>query len=119
MIITSAAKFEIEPLLAKMMKQASIDWVFCGVGVLAAAAAGQRLQSSCRGREVLFIGTAGTFGTFKKVELCHARTLHWSPTCARVGLSYAVDKTPPLSLNSSACYDDLPAAEVFAPPTSV
>ena len=117
MIIASAAKFETKPLQAEVAKcAADIDWVFCGVGVLAAAAAGQRMQALSRDQEVLFIGTCGTFGTFKKVELCRTKTIHWSPTCARAGLSYAVDKTPPLSLNSSACYDALPAAEVFCAP---
>lgn len=116
MIIAAAAEFETEPLRGKMTRQADVDWVCCGVGVIAAAAAGQRWQSLCRGREVLFIGTCGTFGTFKKIELCRAHTLHWSPTCARIGASYAVDKTPPRSLNCSAHYSDLPAAAVFCAP---
>ena len=117
MIIASAASFETEPLQAEVAKCATdVDWVLCGVGVLAAAATGQRLLSSCRGREVLFIGTCGTFSKFTQVALCRAQTLHWSPTCARAGLSYAVDETPPLPLNSSAYYDNLPAAEVFCAP---
>ena len=116
MIIAAAAEFETEPLRLKIARQADVDWVCCGVGVLAAAAAGQRWQSLCRGREVLFIGTCGTFGTFKKIALCRAHTLHWSPTCARIGSSYAVDETPPRSLNSSAHYSDLPAAAVFCAP---
>ena len=116
MIIVSAAKFETELLRVKLRKNADLDWVFCGVGALAAAAAGQRLHTHCHGREVLFIGTCGTFNKFKQVELCRAQTLHWSPTCERVGLSYAVDETLPLQLNSSRRYDDLPAAEVFCAP---
>ena len=71
MIIASAAKFETKPLQAEMAKcAADIGWIFCGVGVLAAAAAGQRAKALCHNQEVLFIGTCGTFGTFKKVELC-------------------------------------------------
>ena len=117
MIIASAAKFETEPLQTEMAKcAADIGWIFCSVGVIAAAAAGQRTQALCHNQEVLFIGTCGTFGTFKKVELCRAKTIHWSPTCARAGLSYAVDETPPLLLNSSSCYHDLPAVEVFCAP---
>ena len=116
MIIISAAQFETAPLHAKLKGEVDIDWALCGVGALAAAAAGQRLQAACRGREVLFIGTCGTFGNFNRVELCRAHTLHWSPTCGRAGLAYAVDETPPLALASSACYEDLPAAQVFCAP---
>lgn len=116
MVIVSAAEFETKPLRTALTQQANVDWLACGVGALAAATAGQRLHIPCRGREVLFIGTCGTFNKFKQVELCRIKTLHWSPTCERVGLSYAVDETPPLPLNSSGCYDDLPAAEVFCAP---
>ncbi len=116
MIVVAAAKFETEPLRNKLAPQVGIDWLCCGVGVIAAAAAGQRLRISCRGREVIFIGSCGTFGKFKKIMLCRAQALHWSPTCARTGLSYAVDATPPLSCPSSSCYNDLPVAEVFCAP---
>ena len=116
MLIISAAAFETKPLQAALAQQTSVDWLTCGVGVPAAAAAVAQAQTLCHDREVLFIGTCGTFAAFTQVTLCRAQTLHWSPTCARLGLSYAVDDTPPLSLNSSGCYNDLPAAEVFCAP---
>ncbi len=116
MIIVSAAAFESAPLCAALAARESVATVVCGVGVIAAATAGQRVRSLCRGREVLFIGTCGTFGAFEQIALCRAQTLHWSPTCARVGLSYAVDKTPPLALDPRSRYDDLPVAEVFCAP---
>ena len=118
MLIISAAEFEAEPLRAALAQHTDINWLTCGVGVLAASAtaAAEHAQAACRGQEVLFIGSCGTFGEFTDVALCQAQTIHWSPTCARDGLSYAVDNTPPLQLNSSTHYHDLPSAEVFCAP---
>ena len=114
-VFVSAAPFEVQPLQTALSSQAA-SWITCGIGVIAAAAAGVRARSLCRGQEVLFIGTCGTFAAFTGITLCRARTLHWSPTCARAGLSYAVAETPSLPLNASPCYMKLPAAEVFCAP---
>lgn len=117
MIIVSAAAFEVQPLHAALVqRQIAVDWITCGIGVLAAATAAAQARDACCEQEVLFIGTCGTFGDFTGVKLCRAQRLVWSPTCGRAGLSYAVDDTPPLTLAAAPCYATLPAVDVLCAP---
>lgn len=91
LIVISAVDFEIRPLLDQLAKSGrNCSSMHTGIGALAAAASAREIASRAQGAHVVFIGTAGTFGEFKKPWLCTARRVCWLPSGERTGISYGI-----------------------------
>lgn len=92
-LIISAARFEVEPLL-KMLDANRVPFTYAatGIGALAAAANAAKLGQLAADKNVIFIGTAGTFGAFDQPFLCAPKRVAWLPACERLGLAYGVPR---------------------------
>lgn len=118
-ILIAAAKFELDPLTNSLQQRGHTpETKLTGVGAINAAKRAKALGDACRGRDVIFVGTCGTFGGFSKVCLIRAAEVHWSPTCERLGFSYTVkDTAPPLTLPEPHAFaKGLPTKKVVCSP---
>lgn len=118
-LLISAAKFEVEPLSNALQQNGHTpDILLTGVGALTAAKRAKMIGEACRGRQVIFVGTCGSFSPFQKVYLIRATEVYWSPTCERLKLSYSVkDSCPPIQLPEPPAYiRGLPTRKVLCSP---
>ncbi len=118
-VIIAAAKFEVDPLVSGLQQRGHTpDTVLAGVGAIAAAKKSRSIADQCRGRNVIFVGTCGSFANFSKVYLVRATDVSWSPTCERLKVSYTVkDSAPPITLPDVPSYfQGLPAKRVLCSP---
>jgi hypothetical protein len=119
-ILIAAAKFELDPLCNTLQQRGHTpETKLAGVGALNAAKKALRLGEACRGRDVIFVGTCGTFGVFtQRVTLVRAKEVVWIPTCERVRMSYTVkDSAPPVLLPEPPLWcKSLPERKVVCTP---
>jgi len=102
--IIAAAKFEVEPLKNVLEQFGFTPEVHVlGVGALNAAKNARPIAETCRGKNVIFVGTCGTFGSFSKPFLVTGKDVYWSPTSDRLGFSYTVKDTAPLIQLKKRC----------------
>ncbi len=112
-VILSAASFEVAPL-----KSGLFDFKTCGIGSLNASMARGSLEKSLCGRDVIFVGTCGSFYSFTEVHLVRGGEVFWYPPCERAGLSWSIENLhPPLALRASPLLADLPMRTVVTSPT--
>jgi hypothetical protein len=95
-LLLSAADFELAPTrqLLDECNTAYTAEIF-GVGCHAAAEGATRLADTCRDRDVIFVGTAGTFVRFVKPYLVRSTMVCWLPLCERLEQSYAIANSAP------------------------
>lgn len=95
--IIAAARFEIEPL-KNVIEHLGFapDVHLVGIGALNAAKNARPVAETCRGKNVVFVGTCGTFGEFQKPQLITGNEVHWLPTGDRLGFSYTVKDSAPV-----------------------
>jgi hypothetical protein len=119
-VLIAAAKFELDPLCSTLQERGHTpETRLTGVGALNAAKKALKFGELCRGREVIFVGTCGIFGTFsQKVSLVRAKEVIWLPTCERVKMSYTVkDTAPPIRLPDAPPWAaSLPERKVICTP---
>ncbi|NRA44565.1 MAG: hypothetical protein HRU09_06370 [Oligoflexales bacterium] len=114
LLIASAVRFEVEPLL-KLLQAHKIahEYFEFGIGPINAAKNAVKLVDEARGRNLIYIGSAGTFSTFQSPYLCKADEVFWLPTAERMGLAKHMDFLhPPISVPQNAHFD-LPVAKVL------
>lgn len=101
--IVAAAKFEVEPLKNALEQLGFAPEVqIVGIGALTAAKNSRSVAEACRGKNVVFVGTCGSFSEFSKPLLISGQEVHWLPTSDRMGFSYSVkDSAPPIKLRKS------------------
>lgn len=119
-VIIAAAKFEIEPLVAELKQHGhSPEFGLVGIGAINAAKNARVTADFCRNRDVIFVGTCGSFVPFDGVKLIRATKVFWSPTGERVGLAYTVrDTAPPISLPDPPIWaTQLDTRQVLCSPT--
>jgi hypothetical protein len=119
-ILIAAAKFELDPLTNSLQQHGHTpETKLTGIGALNAAKRAKALGDACRGRDVIFVGTCGSFGPFSKVTLVRAAEVLWIPTCERLGFSYTVkDTAPPIGLPEPHAFaKSLPARKVVCTPS--
>lgn len=120
-LIISAAEFEATPLMEKLGKnRISFAFVAAGVGALAAAANSNALARQACGKKVLFVGTAGTFGSFSAPFLCRPQRVFWLPACERLELGYGIPrgKIPFFKHEKfSSLSDSLPPFDIVCSPS--
>ena len=118
-ILVAAAKFELDPLANALQERGHAPELrLTGIGALNAAKKAKAIGDSCRGRDVIFVGTCGTFGAYAKVHLVRASEVLWIPTCERMGFSYTVkDTAPPIALPEPPLFcRSLPVRRVVCSP---
>jgi hypothetical protein len=118
-IIVAAAKFEVDPLVSALQEKGQTpETRLVGIGAINAAKKARAIGDSVRGRNVIFVGTCGTFSAFSKVTLVRADQVLWSPTCERMGFSYTVkDTAPPITLPEPPTWArGLPGRKVLCSP---
>lgn len=119
-VLVAAAKFEVDPLTGTLQQRGHTpESRLTGVGPINAAKKARAIGDSCRGRNVIYVGTCGAFTGYQKVTLIRATEALWLPTCERMGLSYTVkDSAPPISLPEPPAWaKGLPAKRVLCSPT--
>ncbi len=95
--IIAAAKFEVEPLKNVVEQLGFTPEVHVvGIGALNAAKNARTIAEACRGKNVVFVGTCGSFGPFTKPYLVTAKEVLWLPTSDRLGFSYTIKDTAPI-----------------------
>ncbi len=108
-LLVSAAPFEAEPTLAACKKAGlDVSYASCGIGPLHAAKAEHNLKELAAGREVIFIGTCGSFLPGQGLQLVHATKTIWFTPCLQAGIAWAIDGLYPVI--------DLPPPPKSAPP---
>jgi hypothetical protein len=110
----------LDPLSGALQERGHTPEVkLIGIGPLNAAKKAKALGEMCRGRQVIFVGTCGTFSSFSKPHLVRAHDVFWSPTSDRVGMSYTVkDSAPPIALPEPPPWlRSLPARRVVCTPS--
>ena len=113
-MLISAVRFEVDPVL-DILKKHQIPHAYheCGVGPLNAARKSLQLREEVRNKNVLYLGSAGTFSNFDKPHLCKVNQVFWLPTGERMGLAKHMEGLHrPISLVDSQLFD-LPAKKVL------
>lgn len=88
LLVIAAVKFEALPLLEELYKRNfSFDFFPVGIAPLNAAKSSEKLAETCQGRDVLYIGSCGSFAPFKKPYLVRATSTYWMPAGIRSGIS--------------------------------
>ena len=117
MILLSAAEFEVQPL-KQSMNRLGLNYLSFGIGSLTAAKRTQQLLPQLKNQDVVIVGTCGTFGVFRGVELLTTDLIYWLPSGQRLGMSWAIEKEIPKVYNDQALYfRELPKRTVVASPT--
>ncbi len=94
--IIAAAKFEVEALKNVLEQLGFTPEVHVlGIGALNAAKNARPIAEACRGKNVVFVGTCGSFNHFSKPYLVTGKEVHWLPTSDRMGFSYTIKDTAP------------------------
>lgn len=94
--VIAAADFEYRPLLAHTKKLGiPVDFFSFGIGALDAAANARQLATALAGKDVIYLGTCGTFAGFKEVELVTSHEVRWSCLGERLGKAYKIQHTMP------------------------
>lgn len=118
-VVIAAAKFEVDPLVNGLQQRGHTpDTLLVGVGAIAAAKKSRQIAEQCRGRDVIFVGTCGSFANFSRVYLIRASEVSWSPTCERLKFSYTVkDSAPSVALPEASPFcQGLPVRRVICSP---
>lgn len=119
-IVLAAVRFEAEPLL-QVLNTKRLDFEFheIGIGAIKAARSAARLQQVCEGKEVIYVGTGGSFGKFSEPLLVKAGRVLWLPPCLREGISWAIEGIDkPYDLPKSPVWaQELPERTIICSPT--
>ena len=114
--IIAAAKFEVEALKNVLEQLGFTPEVHVlGIGALNAAKNARPIAEACRGKNVVFVGTCGSFNHFSKPYLVTGKEVHWLPSISTIGTlpeQYAADQcVENLELYSCAAEISAKAAE--------
>jgi hypothetical protein len=83
-LVIAAHPLETKPLAA------DFECFHFGVGAILAAQNSAALASRVKGRDVIYVGTGGIFGSFCEPELFQPIRVHWSDSGLRLKCSYAI-----------------------------
>lgn len=87
-LIISAVAFEAKPT-REMLDRHGVryDYMEIGIGPVYAAKSAARLKETSEGKNVLYLGSAGSFAPFSAPYLVTADKVWWMPTAERMGLA--------------------------------
>ena len=92
LVIVSAAPFEVQPLKEKYP---SLSFIECGIGSLEASFRSCYYLEYLKDKDVIFVGTCGSFSKFRKIELVCASKLLWMDVGERIGYSQSIERLYP------------------------
>lgn len=87
LLVLSAARFEAEQSLEVLKKKYAVEYYEIGIGPIPAAKSDVHLQEICKGRDVLYLGSCGSFYPYEDLHLITVDKVYWMPACLRMGLS--------------------------------
>jgi hypothetical protein len=91
-VIVAAVKFEMDPLLESLsLEGEEVDWIECGIGAIKPARKSNKLGDKCLGKDVIYVGTCGSFSDFSVPEVIRAEKVLWLPPCVRGNLSWLIE----------------------------
>ena len=99
-VIISAVEFEAKPTL-ELLRRNNIphEYFQFGIGPLNATKSLNDLLKISEGQNVLYLGSAGTFGHFDSPHLVTSEEVIWMPTAERMGLAkHMVDLHKPIKI---------------------
>lgn len=91
-VIIAAAELELTPIRKRL---AGCEYLIAGVGCLEAAKQAHRLASVCADKNVIVVGSCGSFAPFKSCQLIYAQKIYFLPIGERLKLSYAISDVNP------------------------
>lgn len=88
LLIVAAVKFEAQVLL-DFLDENKCPYTFfeTGIGPLEAAKSAAKLEETCEGAKVVYLGSCGSFRPFKEPYLIGVRETYWMPAGVRAGIS--------------------------------
>ncbi len=88
LLVVSAFKPEAKPTLELLTKnKVPFEYFQLGVGPIHAAKSEALLKKAARGRTVLYVGSCGSFYSFKDLHLVSVDSVYWMPPCLRTGIA--------------------------------
>ena len=102
-LVLAAARFEAQKTL-DLLNEKNISYEFfeLGIGPINASRNFYSLKEKCLAKNVLYLGTCGTFSEFKTIEIFQATTVYWQPACVRTSLaSFNPKWHPPIKLKEN------------------
>ncbi len=115
-VVISAADFEVSAL--KALCGNKFRYLSCGIGSLQAAKREAGLVELCEGKDVIFVGSCGSFGPFTGIELVTVRKVHWLPPCERMGKAWSIENlSPPFEIQEAEISKSLPKKVLLASST--
>ena len=114
LLLVSAVAFEATSTL-EVLKRCGVEHEYfeVGIGPINAAKSLAQLKEKAKNTDVIYIGSAGTFASFKKPYLVKVDDVYWMPTAERMGLAKnMVDLHRPISFPRSRKLD-LPSKTVL------
>ena len=87
-LLISAARFEAKPSIEILRKNnIKYDYFEFGIGPIHAAKSAEKLKERAKGKNVIYLGSCGTFSDFREPYLATVDQVHWMPTAERMGLA--------------------------------
>ncbi len=88
LVVVSAVRFEAEATLELFVRLGiPHEYFSVGIGPLHTARSSVELRERCRGRDVLYLGSCGSFYTFAEPHLVTTQNVYWMPACLRTGIA--------------------------------
>lgn len=114
LLLISAVKFEADPVLSILQKyDIPYSYYELGIGPINAAKNSISIAIKAKGKRVVYLGSAGTFSSFREPYLCQVDQVFWLPTGERMGLAkYMKGLHKPLSIPVTQHFD-LPIKKVL------
>ena len=107
LLIISAVGFEAKPTL-DMLEKNNIEheYMEIGIGPINAAKSTTALKEKAKGKNVIYLGSAGSFGEFSYPYLVTVNKVYWMPTAERMGIAkYMEDLHKPISIPATGNFD--------------
>ncbi|MFK7826563.1 MAG: hypothetical protein AB8G05_20650 [Oligoflexales bacterium] len=107
LLIISAVQFEANPTL-EMLEKHNIEheYMEIGIGPINAAKSAATLKEKARGKNVIYLGSAGTFDDFSGPYLVTVNQVHWMPTAERMGTAkFMEDLHKPINIVKTGNFD--------------
>lgn len=107
LLVISAVGFEAKPTL-DMLEKNNIEheYMEIGIGPINAAKSTTALKEKAKGKNVIYLGSAGSFGEFSAPYLVMVNKVYWMPTAERMGIAkYMEDLHKPISIPATGNFD--------------
>ena len=113
LILASAAKFEIAPLIESLTSIGlNATCINTGIGLTESSIISSRLRDLVSGRDVVFCCTAGVIGSFSDTQLYLAKSVELAPFDVRNGDTYLLKNFEPTLIFNSLPIN-LPARRIY------